>query len=49
MSFWNKTKKFLGFGDALENTKKKFTEAIETVIIGYARLTTTSWMIWRSP
>ena len=38
MSFWNKTKKFLGFGDALENTKKKFTEAIETVIIGYAKI-----------
>ena len=38
MSFWNKTKKFLGFGDALDKTKKKLSEAIETVIIGYAKI-----------
>lgn len=38
MGFWNRTKQMLGISNALENTKKKFTEAIETVVIGYAKI-----------
>lgn len=38
MGFWNRTKQLLGISNALENTKKKFTEAIETVVIGYAKI-----------
>ena len=49
MSFWNKTKKFLGFGDALENTKRSLPKPLKRSLSAMPRLTTTSWMIWRSP